>query len=41
VSVNSDLASATQALANKDWNVYVSVPGGSASGDVVREGVYQ
>jgi tape measure domain-containing protein len=39
--VNSALVEATQALATKDWNVYVSVPGGSASGDVVREGVYQ
>ena len=39
--VNSALVEATQALADKDWNVYVSVPGGSASGDVVREGVYQ
>jgi tape measure domain-containing protein len=39
--VNSALVEATQALADKDWNVYVSVPGGSASGDVVREGIYQ
>jgi tape measure domain-containing protein len=39
--VNSALVEATQALADKDWNVYVNVPGGSASGDVVREGVYQ
>jgi tape measure domain-containing protein len=39
--VNSALVEATQALADKDWNVYVSVPGGNASGDVVREGVYQ
>jgi tape measure domain-containing protein len=39
--VNSALVEATQALATKDWNVYVSVPGGNASGDVVREGVYQ
>lgn len=32
---------AQQALAKKDWTVVVNVPGGSASGDVVREGVYQ
>lgn len=32
---------ALSVLSGKDWNVYVSVPGGSASGDVVREGVYQ
>jgi tape measure domain-containing protein len=32
---------AQQALVKKDWTVVVNVPGGSASGDVVREGVYQ
>ena len=32
---------AQQALVKKDWTVVVNVPGGSASGDVVREGIYQ
>jgi hypothetical protein len=40
VTVNTELATATQALADKDWTVLVNVPGGSATGDVVREGVY-
>jgi tape measure domain-containing protein len=32
---------AQQELIKKDWTVLVNVPGGNASGDVVREGVYQ
>ena len=31
---------AQRALTDKDWTVLVNVPGGSATGDVVREGVY-
>ena len=38
---NKELAPAIKSLVDKDWSVYVSVPGGTASGDVVREGVYQ
>jgi hypothetical protein len=42
VSINSELAqllptvaTALNDLAVKDWSVYISTPGGSASGDVV------
>lgn len=35
VTVTTQLAEATSNLASKDWNVYVNVPGGNATGDVV------